>query len=171
MVNPELRKHHKRFMRRFMMKYFNFKIFALVVLVFPLHAIADIPINGSPTRRSKFTLFGHTGQDPVYKSIGGITMFVKPELNLTCGKTSLDDFHFDTISTLLSDSTNWINEEILNEDLGHLSNSHQFGMEDNNQSYGSLDSLPTLRIDSTLPAPPAFILVVAGFFGCTRRKN
>ena len=98
-------------------------------------------------------------------------MFVKPELNLTCGKTSLDDFHFDTISTLLSDSTNWINEEILNEDLGHLSNSHQFGMEDNNQSYGSLDSLPTLRIDSTLPAPPAFILVVAGFFGCTRRKN
>jgi hypothetical protein len=154
-----------------MMKYLKYTIFALVVLSYPLQAVADIPNNVRLAQKRHITIIGHTGQDPVYRSTVGSGPFIEPELWFIGGTDSFDSVSIKSVSSLLIDSENWA-DEITSINALNLSNiplSFEIG-----STYWSNDDfvpLNTIPNDSTLPAPPAFLLVLSGIFGRTRRNK
>ncbi len=153
------------------MKYLNYILFAFVLLSFPLQAVADIPSNVRQTRKRVIAIIGHTGQDPVYRSTIGSDPFLKPGLGFIGGTDSFESVSFKSIYSLLVESENWSDEIPSTNELNFsdIPVSVESGLVDLfDDDFVSLNTIPT---NSTLPAPPAFIVVLAGILGRTSRKK
>jgi len=136
-------------MRRFMMKYLKFILFALLTFVLSTNAEATDSGTGRIQGRGKVSIIGHTGQDPVYKSFDG-----KKDINYPKQKF-----------TVLPDKFVSIDEfEFVNHQFNQIIDIH-------NQFEHSQPIPIPLPTSNELPAPPAFLLVLAGLATRYRRKS
>lgn len=153
------------------MTYMKYLSIATVLLVFTT-ALADASIAGYGTSRTeeKITIFGHTGQDPVHKSIGWKDKHVPPNHRKPITANSL---YFDFTNNTMPEMTNlsnWLatqhDSELFVPTVG--TNLAIWNASRSQPPYNQFD---TPFEGGLIPAPPAFLLLLSGLASQRRRKT
>jgi len=149
------------------MKYLKITVLVLLMLAFSTNGIAAETGRGQGKR--KVSIIGHTGQDPVYKSFAGKHDFKDPRQNSKFVRNFvLNDFSQTFIEILLHNSelpAIFSPTDTVGYPIPLINPGIELGLQLNHYS-----SIP-FTSSSNLPAPPAFLLVLAGIAIRKRRKG
>ncbi|MBT6269780.1 MAG: hypothetical protein HOI88_05465 [Phycisphaerae bacterium] len=115
------------------------------------------------------SIFAHTGQDPVYKSIDGGVFPIIPRLNKKISwQINLNDVTTSFTNTIINNN-DWSPNEVTQ--LPTVSTTQSDIHKLIQQQIDQIDSTNLITITgSNVPAPPAMLLLVSGIFACSRRK-
>jgi len=153
------------------MKYLKFILFALLTFVLSTNAEATDSGTGRIQGRGKVSIIGHTGQDPVYKSFDGKKDINYPKQKSKFVRKILQNHFDDSLVEIL------LNAKVLPDKFVSIDEfefvNHQFNqiIDIGNQFEHSQPIPIPLPTSNELPAPPAFLLVLAGFATRCRRKS
>lgn len=138
--------------------------FTLLALMLPVEIASAEMIRDDPILLPKrFNIIAHTGQDPVYRSYqNNKDGFIDLNINSPYVKAITGDPSATTHLYEYSEPFDWSGVVVQTRQL--ISN-HQ------KQRTMSETSLFTNVSSSTLPAPPAFLLFLAGIAASSRRRN
>jgi hypothetical protein len=147
-----------------MMTYLKCTIFTLIALAVPLQTEATFP-GTEQTQTIKVSIIGHTGQDPVYRSLGSKTDYRNPTLKSIA------------VSKVLGvDTHSFIDSSDFSLEIGqeYISTTNPFGgFCSDIEKIISLDDVQfdsySVSNSSTVPTPPAFLLLLA--VAATRRRR
>ncbi|MBC8200809.1 MAG: hypothetical protein H8E86_02090 [Planctomycetes bacterium] len=138
-----------------------------IALCFTAVTPAGLEDEISYIRQTKITIYGHTGQDPVYKStVGKDGFFIPTKTNPKLKAFVIEDDPFSNsvinaldiesigLSQPLEPTDNMLPSPYLNE----MHSGFGFSWQHTNGFGGAI------------PAPPAFILLISGFLISARRR-
>lgn len=148
------------------MKYLKIPLLILLILTFSTNARATE--TGRIQGRGKVSIIGHTGQDPVYKSVAGKHEFKEPKQNSKLVNSIVQNDFSQTLFEILlqgSESSGLSNSaDSIGYSIPQFNSSIEYGGHLNHSSV-----IP-LTLSNGVPAPPAFVLVLAGFAFSKRRR-
>jgi hypothetical protein len=157
------------------MKYLKYTVITLLALVCTTIARGEIDDTENSENPIKLTIFGHTGQDPVYKSIIGKPGFTKPKKKTAFPRKFVDLEDMFSMDNVLQNTTDWLhvyspvdnmNITAWNQSLPQYSNHLYSNQLHDSQVFGT-----SATGNSSLPAPPAFLLLLAGLTVKKRRNS
>jgi hypothetical protein len=150
-----------------MMKYLKITLLILLILTFSTNVRATE--TGREQGRGKVSIIGHTGQDPVYKSFAGKHEFKDQKQNSKFVRSIVqNDFSEILIEILLHNSefpAIFSPTDTVGYPIPLINPGIELGLQLNHYS-----SIP-FTSSSNLPAPPAFLLVLAGIAIRKRRMG
>ena len=150
------------------MKYLNMTLVVVLALSFTTNAQADFADPVIFSTKIRVSIIGHTGQDPVNRSFAEeLTISIptfKSKFVQQIMKSGLSPFLVSDVTQ----SNNWSSRFTSRQDLEFNQQLYVIN-ELERQQYDSQSVLHLLP-SNNLPAPPAFLLVVAGLVTRSRRK-
>ncbi len=162
-------------MRRFMMKYLKYTVITLLALVCTTVASGEIDDTENSENPIKLTIFGHTGQDPVYKSITGKPGFTKPKKKTEFPRKFVNLEDMFSMDVFLLDTTGWLHVYSPVDNMNITAWEQSLAQYGNhlycNNLYDSQVFDTSVTGNSSLPAPPAFLLLLAGLTVKKRRYS
>ncbi len=148
------------------LKYIAITFLALVCTTLANGELSDTENSENPI---KLTIFGHTGQDPVYKSIIDKPGFSNPKKKTAfVSKIVYQEDTFSIVDVLL-DTTDWLPVYSVVDNMDITVNELSL-TQYSNQSYDSEVFGNSMTGHGSLPTPPAFLLLLAGLTAQKRRK-
>ncbi len=141
-------------------------LYLIITSLFLATSFAEASVTGPGSSRTnqKITIIGHTGQDPVYKSIGGKDKHTPP---INEKPIIVDTQYFDFTNSYLEENllaNNWLTSQHYG---GSFYSSADWG--DSEFNYTS-SQIGNHFANGSIPAPPAFLLLLSGFLVKSRRK-
>ncbi|MDP7005645.1 MAG: hypothetical protein QF718_05490 [Phycisphaerales bacterium] len=141
-------------------------LYLIIASMFVTTSFVDASVagSGSGMANQKITIIGHTGQDPVYKSLGGKDKLTSP---INKKPILIDTQYFDFTNSYLTGTaspSNWVSSQ--RSDSTFLSSTGWIDSQTNNLT----NQMETQFSGGSIPAPPAFLLLISGFLVKSRRK-
>lgn len=150
----------------------NFKLLLLsIVTILGSSSIVNAGLGnfGQGSQPVKLSVYGHTGQDPVSECTSGMDDYsIRTKIAFRLdGDVSLD-FPTTFVSQLISDI------DVTKTDDSPLSElaieTHPY-LDFSSIDYSRSPSINSMLSGGTVPAPPAFLLLMSGLFSRSRRKS
>lgn len=151
------------------MKYLKCTQFAILVFAFPV--FADVAISEfSQFETIKVSITGHTGQDPVYRSINGKPDFKDPKLSSPFSSKTLKYEFSSSLFDILIEPVAWTNEYLAINGLNTFDNQMRFVLHHGNIFDDSTFQLHSQQSGGSIPAPSTLLLILAGITARSRRR-
>ena len=150
----------------------TFKILLLTictVLCFTVVTVAGIDDVNSHIRPTKLTIYGHTGQDPVYKSTGSKDgNYVPTKPNPKLHAFVIEDDALSNLANTVIDIASIGFSETVETANDAISQSNWNALEESMAGFSSQNSG---GLGEAIPAPSAMIVLISGLLIGTKRRR
>ena len=148
----------------------KYTLLIFLVIAFSKVASAEFSNIENAQNPIKLTIIGHTGQDPIYKSVFDKPVFINPIKKSPFVDMVTEPELTYSVAELLTDSIGWSNGLLEINDMEIAA--YQSPLDTIGEQLNGLPSTGNSQLNSgTIPTPPAFLMLLAGLTASKRRKS